>query len=70
MLKFTGIVKNHYQKVVEMFTEIRRSYRPLIKMIQLFEVMLENFMNQPKDDGEKLAEILGSIVKGFKKEAD
>jgi glucan phosphoethanolaminetransferase (alkaline phosphatase superfamily) len=40
---FTGIVVKNYPKIDEYFKKIRKSYRPLIKIIQIFELMLENF---------------------------
>ena len=43
ILAFTGLIEKHYHLIVERFTKGGKGYKPLIKLIQIFELMLENF---------------------------
>jgi serine/threonine protein kinase len=69
IVTFTGLLQKHFDKVVNLFSEYKRSYRPLIKMIQLFEVMHENFKDHAQHKDNLLANFQ-SIVNGFKQESD
>ena len=41
--KFLSIVERYYEKLFKIYQENYRGYKPLFKLIEIFELMLENF---------------------------